>query len=57
MILTNIDGMVTEYVPWFGFKASNNQAEYEALIVGLKIAKDLDVKCLWVFTNSQLIAE
>ena len=45
LILTNIDGMVIEYDLQFAFKASNNQAEYEALIARLKIAKNLDVKC------------
>ena len=55
LILTNIDGMVTEYALQFDFKASNNQTEYEVLIVGLKIAKDLDVKCLRIFIDSQLI--
>ena len=56
LILTNIDGMVIEYAFRFNFKASNKQAKYEALIVGFKIAKDFSVKCLWVFTNLQLIA-
>ena len=41
LILTNIDGMVTEYAFQFDFKDSNNQVEYKALIAGLKIAKDL----------------
>ena len=44
LILTNIDGVVTEYTLQFGFKASNHQTEYEALIIRLKITKNLDVK-------------
>ena len=56
LILTNIDEVVIEYVLRFDFKASNNQIEYEALIVRSKIVKDLDVKCLRVFTDLQLIA-
>ena len=52
LILTNIDGVVTEYVLRFGFKASNNQAKYEVLIARLKIVKDLSIKCLRVFTDS-----
>ena len=51
--MTNIDGMVIEYVLRFGFKASNNQAEFKALIAKLKITKDLDVKHLRIFTNLQ----
>ena len=39
LILTNFEGIVIEYALRFNFKASNNQAEYEALLVGLKIAK------------------
>ena len=39
LILTNSEGIVIEYVIRFNFKASNNQAEYEALLIRLKIAK------------------
>jgi len=39
----------------FGFDTSNNQAEYEALIVGLRLARDLGVKNLKCQTYSQLI--
>ncbi|XP_073109503.1 uncharacterized protein [Elaeis guineensis] len=49
--------MVIEYALQFDFKASNNQAEYEALIARLKIAKDLSVKRLWVFIDSQLVVK
>ena len=41
-----------EYVLWFGFGASNNEATYEALIVGLSIAKELEIKNLRVFIDS-----
>ena len=47
--------MVIKYALRFDFKTSNNQTEYEALIVGLKIANDLSVKCLKVFTDSHLV--
>jgi len=40
----------------FGFEMSNNQAEYEALIAGLRLAKDLEVRCLRCQTDSQLVA-
>nr|XP_010923030.1 uncharacterized protein LOC105046215 [Elaeis guineensis] len=56
LILTNFKGVVNEYVLQFNFKASNNQAEYEGLLAGLKIAKELDINSLKVFTDSQLIA-
>lgn len=44
-----------EYAFHFTFQTTNNIAEYEALIAGLKIAKHLDVKKLEVFTDSQLV--
>ena len=39
----------------FGFKASNNEAKYEALIVGLKLAKEMKVESLEIFSDSQLV--
>ena len=56
LILTNAEGIVIEYALRFTFEASNNQAEYEALIVGIKIAKELGVKRLKVFIDSQFVA-
>lgn len=38
LILTNSE-VVTEYALQFAFKASNNQAKYEALLASLKVAK------------------
>ena len=39
----------------FRFKASNNEAEYEALIVGLELAKEMKVESLDIFSDSQLV--
>ena len=55
LILTNFEGIVIEYGLRFNFKISNNQAEYETLLAGLKIAKELEIYSLKVFTDSQLI--
>ena len=55
LILTNFQGIMIEYALWFNFKASNNQAKYEALLAGLKITKELDIGNLKVFADSQLI--
>ena len=52
LILINSEGIVTEYALRFNFKASNNQAEYEALLASLKIAKELEINSLKVFTDS-----
>ena len=41
----------------FGFKASSNEAEYEALLVGLRLAKKLKAGHLQIFSNSQLMVK
>lgn len=37
------------------FKATNNEAEYKAMVVGLRLAKALGTTRLKVMSNSQLI--
>ena len=39
-----------------GFAASNNEAEYEALLSRLRTAKELRIKQLIVHCDSQLVA-
>ncbi|KAM1898095.1 hypothetical protein ACFX14_032495 [Malus domestica] len=41
LVLTALDKVAMEYALHFKFKASNNEAEYEALIAGLCLAKHL----------------
>jgi ribonuclease HI len=43
------------YVLRIHFPASNNAAEYEACLHGLRIAIELGVKCLMVYSNSALV--
>ncbi|KFK24358.1 hypothetical protein AALP_AAs56437U000100, partial [Arabis alpina] len=38
-----------------GFDASNNEAEYEALLAGLRLAKGLEITKVSVFCDSQLV--
>ncbi|GKE26195.1 reverse transcriptase domain-containing protein [Tanacetum coccineum] len=44
MILTNPEGVEFTYAMRFRFEATNNEAEYEALIAGLRIAEQMGVK-------------
>ena len=37
------------------FNATNNEAEYEALIMGLQLARDLHIKDIQVYVDSLLI--
>lgn len=55
LILTNSEGVVAKYGLRCAFKASNNQAEYGALLVGLRITKELGVMKYKAFTDSQLV--
>ena len=39
----------------FRFKASNNEAEYKALIAILNLTKEMKVKFLEIYSDSQLV--
>ena len=45
------------YIVRLHFPASNNMAEYEALLTGLRIAIELGIKCLDVRGDSQLVID
>jgi ribonuclease HI len=55
VVLVGPDGDQLKYVVRLEFKATNNMAEYEALIFGLSAALSLGVRQLLVKGNSQLI--
>ena len=55
LILTSPEGIDIEYALRFGFQASNNEAEYEAVIAGLNLAHSMEVDQLEVRSDSQLV--
>ena len=57
LILISLEGIITEYALRFEFSATNNGAEYEALIARLRIAKELGVDRLQVHSDSQLVVD
>ena len=57
VILTSPDGIDVEYALRFGFQASNNKAEYEAIIVGLNLTHSMEVDQLEVCSDSQLVVK
>ena len=57
LILTSPDGIDIEYALRFGFRASNNEAEYEAVITGLNLAHSMEVDQLEVCSDSQLVVK
>ena len=52
LVLQTPLGDQMEYAIRIGFKATNNEAEYEALLVDLRVATKLGVDSLDVFSNS-----
>ncbi|GKA11495.1 reverse transcriptase domain-containing protein [Tanacetum coccineum] len=56
LILTNAEGAEFTYAMRFRFEATNNEAEYEALIAGLRIAEQMGVKNLQAHVDSRLVA-
>ncbi|XP_022015096.1 uncharacterized protein LOC110914618 [Helianthus annuus] len=56
LVLINPEGLEFTYALRFDFHTTNNEAEYEALIIGLRLAKEIKVQKLEVFTDSLLVS-
>ncbi|GJR53206.1 reverse transcriptase domain-containing protein [Tanacetum coccineum] len=56
LILINPEGVEFAYALRFEFDASNNEAEYEALMAGLRIAEQMGVQNLTAKVDSRLVA-
>nr|GEV29668.1 reverse transcriptase domain-containing protein [Tanacetum cinerariifolium] len=56
LILTNLKGAKFTYALRFRFDTTNNEAEYKALIAGLRIAEQMGVKNLQANVDSCLVA-
>ncbi|XP_038713399.1 uncharacterized protein LOC120007270 [Tripterygium wilfordii] len=55
VVLTSPSGEIMQQSIRCGFRATNNEAEYEALIAGLELAKELKVRKIFVRSDSQLV--
>ena len=55
MMLISLEGHKIHCALCFRFQASNNEAEYEALIVGLRLARELQACHLRIYSTSQLV--
>ncbi|KAL0366948.1 UNVERIFIED_CONTAM: Retrovirus-related Pol polyprotein from transposon opus [Sesamum radiatum] len=55
VILETPQGERIQYALRFNFNASNNEAEYEALLAGMKLAQAAGAKYLEACSNSQLV--
>ncbi|XP_017221564.1 uncharacterized protein LOC135148512 [Daucus carota subsp. sativus] len=54
-ILISPDGFCIKQALQLNFKATNNQAEYEALLTGLDLALTLQLQNLIIYSDSQLV--
>ncbi|XP_077229834.1 uncharacterized protein LOC143862648 [Tasmannia lanceolata] len=55
LVLTGPEDFVLNYALRFGFRASNNEAEYEALIAGMNLAVQTRAQRLKAYCDSQLV--
>ena len=55
MILIGLNKIQISYAVKLKYNATNNTAEYEALLTGLKLAIEVRVEHLKVYSDSQLV--
>jgi ribonuclease HI len=55
IVLISPEGYMLHYMLQIHFTASNNVAEYEALIHGLKLAKEIGIRRILCFGDSDLV--
>lgn len=55
IILESLYEVILEQSLRFEFKKTNKQAEYEALLVGLRLVKEVEAKYLKCWSNSKLV--
>ena len=56
VILKSEEGKIVEVSMTLSFPISNNQAEYKAFLVGLRLAEDLGAEEVRIYTDSQLVS-
>ncbi|CAL8169374.1 unnamed protein product [Prunus armeniaca] len=52
LMLTTPNGSKVEYALQFNFRTSNNEAEYKALLAGLRLAKSMSAKEISIHSDS-----
>ena len=57
VVLTSPKGDKLRYVLQIYFYCSNNVAEYEALLHGLRVAKEMSIKRIKCYGDSDLVAQ
>jgi ribonuclease HI len=57
VVLIPPEGDMLKYVIQIEFSATNNTAEYEGLVTGFWLAKELSIRQLLIWGDSQLMAK
>ena len=57
VVITTPDGEILKYGVRLRFPATNNEAEYEGILTGLRLGKALGVKNLLIQSDSKLVVE
>ena len=57
LILCGPGGFTVQQAITFQFPAINNQAEYEPLLAGLRLALTPNLKKLWIYSDSQIVVK
>ncbi|KAL0458670.1 UNVERIFIED_CONTAM: Ribonuclease HI [Sesamum latifolium] len=57
IVITSLEGEDLEFAIKFDFKASNNEAEYEVLVAGMKMAHEVGARHLLAYSDSQLVVK
>ena len=55
IVIITPEGIQLEHSFRLGFRASNNKAKYEALLVGLKTVLGIGARDVEAYSNSQLV--
>ena len=55
MVIQTSEGDKIEYMIWLDFSTTNNEAEYEALVVRLDLARAAGAKNVVVHCDSQVV--
>ena len=55
IVIITLEGILSEHSFRLGFNASNNEAEYEALLTGLRAVSRLEAQEVEIYSDSRLI--
>ncbi|KAL0286094.1 UNVERIFIED_CONTAM: hypothetical protein Sangu_2748300 [Sesamum angustifolium] len=57
IVITSPHGEDLTFAIKFGFKASNNEVDYETLVIGMKLAHEARARHLMAYSDSQLVVK